>query len=175
MWGLANRKCYSTYAWSSKLYSFLENECKQYVWISQWQKPNLASTYLLPYLFNWGVIDSIVSERACLLAVCTYVYLFGSNRSSVIFAHVYENMKVLALIFLSVFLHLSYGYVFTEKPEETTWGIQGEPLQLQCAVDESWQVFFVIYAILWLIFAHLWWLYLKKITFENFNALLGSR
>ena len=54
-------------------------------------------------------------------------------------------MKVLALIFLSVFLQLSDGYVFTEKPEETTWGIQGEPLQLQCAVDESWQAFFSLF------------------------------
>ena len=53
-------------------------------------------------------------------------------------------MKVLALIFMSIFLHLSDGYVFTEKPEETTWGIQGEPLQLQCVVDESWQAFFYL-------------------------------
>ena len=99
-------------------------------------------TYFLIFLIEVLSTALYRSVRACLQFAPMYVYLFGSNRSSVIFAHVYENMKVLALIFLSVFLHLSYGYVFTEKPEETTWGIQGEPLQLQCVVDESWQAFF---------------------------------
>ena len=52
-------------------------------------------------------------------------------------------MKFWVLLFLTYFsFPLSHGYVFTNKPEEIIWGIEGESLQLECAVDESWQVFF---------------------------------
>ena len=52
-------------------------------------------------------------------------------------------MKICALaVVLAYFCQISEAYVFTEKPEEIIWGIEGDPLELNCAVDESWQVFF---------------------------------
>ena len=55
-------------------------------------------------------------------------------------------MKICALaVALAYFCQISEAYVFTEKPEEIIWGIEGDPLELNCAVDESWQVFFLLY------------------------------
>ena len=59
-------------------------------------------------------------------------------------------MKICALaVVLAYFCQISDAYVFTEKPNQVIWGIEGEPLELNCAVDESWQVFF--FCIFWLI------------------------
>ena len=52
-------------------------------------------------------------------------------------------MKFCALTIFALFYHLSDGYIFTERPDAVVWGIEGEPLELQCAVDESWQVYFL--------------------------------
>ena len=58
-------------------------------------------------------------------------------------------MKICALaVVLAYFCQISDAYVFTEKPNQVIWGIEGDPLELNCAVDESWQVFFCIF---WLI------------------------
>ena len=56
-------------------------------------------------------------------------------------------MKICALaVVLAYFCHISEAYVFTEKPNQVIWGIEGGPLELNCAVDESWQVFSVFFS-----------------------------
>ena len=55
-------------------------------------------------------------------------------------------MKICALaVVWAYFCQIGDAYVFTEKPEEIIWGIQGDPVELNCAVDESWQVFFLYF------------------------------
>ena len=55
-------------------------------------------------------------------------------------------MKICALaVVLAYFCHISEAYVFTEKPNQVIWGNEGDPLELNCAVDESWQVFSVFF------------------------------
>ena len=57
-----------------------------------------------------------------------------------------KMMKICALaVVLAYFCQISGAYVFTEKPNQVIWGIEGDPLELNCAVDESWQVFSVFF------------------------------